>query len=317
MKRLKISVVCIIASVFALCGCSKDDDSKPIVTASVFESGQPTKGNNLITTIGTDVSYKFEIKTPGSEIKKLELWKFEGEGINRQEPVKMGVWVYPTAKLGDSYVIEHDEPGLNRDVRYSVYVQDMNDNFTTAQVNLTLDIMSYSQQLTDGMSNGTSKTFLNLESGRTFYIANTIGDPKGMDLGFTYMEKQSDGKACLVSFDEYYKTGNYAMVANSLNPATSLKDATEWFGDATLSDKIKVKSDLKDAYDNADPITPILIYSADKIAKNLNVGDIIAFKTQDGRYGVIDVTDLDRKAEALTNSQTLSIDVMVQKKNIK
>lgn len=134
------------------------------------------------------------------------------------------------------YVVS-DTLTLDEDCSYSVYVEDVNRNFSSARVNLYLDVTKYNVELTDGMPAATSKTFLCLETGRTFYVANIANDPKGIDLGFTYYEG-NDNKACLVSLDEYYKTGNYAMVVNDLNPEVIFKDATDLVTKESVFDEV-------------------------------------------------------------------------------
>ena len=158
----------------------------------------------------------------------------------------------------------------------------------------------------------TSKTFLCLETGRTFYVANIANDPKGIDLGFTYYEG-NDNKACLVSLDEYYKTGNYAMVVNDLNPEVIFKDATDLVTKESVFDEVDKASDLKDIFDQAKDYPTVLDYTAGKIAPALEEEDMIAFRTEDGRYGVMKVKEIDRKNEDTSNNQTISLDVVVEK----
>jgi hypothetical protein len=41
--------------------------------------------------------------------------------------------------------------------------------------------------------------------------------------------------------------------------------------------------------------------------------DMIAFRTEDGRYGLMKVKEIDRKNEDVSNNQTISLDVVVEK----
>lgn len=209
------------------------------------------------------------------------------------------------------YVVS-DTLTLDEDCSYSVYVEDVNRNFSSARVNLYLDVTKYNVELTDGMPAATSKTFLCLETGRTFYVANIANDPKGIDLGFTYYEG-NDNKACLVSLDEYYKTGNYAMVVNDLNPEVIFKDATDPAATESVFDQVNKASELKDIFDRAKDYPTVLDYTAGKIAPALEEEDMIAFRTEDGRYGLMKVKEIDRKNEDVSNNQTISLDVVVEK----
>ena len=192
----------------------------------------------------------------------------------------------------------------------------MSDSYSSAQVNLFLDVSRYSASLTDGMFDGSSPTFLNVESGRPLYVANTISDPKGIDFGFAYLESETTAKACIVSFNEYYKTGNYAMVVNDNNNTTVFKDASAAVGDTThIYDAVENASQLTGYFADASDLPSALDFTAGQVAPDLMAGDIIAYKTEDSRYGLIQVTAVDDKAGSLSNDQTISFDVIVQKRD--
>lgn len=257
---------------------------------------------------GAEVVYRFDIKS-AAPISKIEVWYRPGLGANMEAPMEeKTIELYGEVS---EYVVS-DTLTLDEDCSYSVYVEDVNRNFSSARVNLYLDVTKYNVELTDGMPAATSKTFLCLETGRTFYVANIANDPKGIDLGFTYYEG-NDNKACLVSLDEYYKTGNYAMVVNDLNPEVIFKDATDLVTKESVFDEVDKASDLKDIFDQAKDYPTVLDYTAGKIAPALEEEDMIAFRTEDGRYGVMKVKEIDRKNEDTSNNQTISLDVVVEK----
>lgn len=304
MEKLKLFMIMLVLGGLGLVGCDDNDPEGPEISATTFVAGSEPGTAELRVPEGAEVVYRFDIKS-AAPISKIEVWYRPGLGANMEAPMEeKTIELYGEVS---EYVVS-DTLTLDEDCSYSVYVEDVNRNFSSARVNLYLDVTKYNVELTDGMPAATSKTFLCLETGRTFYVANIANDPKGIDLGFTYYEG-NDNKACLVSLDEYYKTGNYAMVVNDLNPEVIFKDAT----DLVMFDEVDKASDLKDIFDQAKDYPTVLDYTAGKIAPALEEEDMIAFRTEDGRYGVMKVKEIDRKNEDTSNNQTISLDVVVEK----
>lgn len=305
MEKLKLFMIMLVLGGLGLVGCDDNDPEGPEISATTFVAGSEPGTAELRVPEGAEVVYRFDIKS-AAPISKIEVWYRPGLGANMEAPMEeKTIELYGEVS---EYVVS-DTLTLDEDCSYSVYVEDVNRNFSSARVNLYLDVTKYNVELTDGMPAATSKTFLCLETGRTFYVANIANDPKGIDLGFTYYEG-NDNKACLVSLDEYYKTGNYAMVVNDLNPEVIFKDATD---KESVFDEVDKASDLKDIFDRAKDYPTVLDYTAGKIAPALEEEDMIAFRTEDGRYGVMKVKEIDRKNEDVSNNQTISLDVVVEK----
>ena len=303
MEKLKLFMIMLVLGGLGLVGCDDNDPEGPEISATTFVAGSEPGTAELRVPEGAEVVYRFDIKS-AAPISKIEVWYRPGLGANMEAPMEeKTIELYGEVS---EYVVS-DTLTLDEDCSYSVYVEDVNRNFSSARVNLYLDVTKYNVELTDGMPAATSKTFLCLETGRTFYVANIANDPKGIDLGFTYYEG-NDNKACLVSLDEYYKTGNYAMVVNDLNPEVIFKDATD-----LVTKEVDKASDLKDIFDQAKDYPTVLDYTAGKIAPALEEEDMIAFRTEDGRYGVMKVKEIDRKNEDTSNNQTISLDVVVEK----
>ena len=305
MEKLKLFMIMLVLGGLGLVGCDDNDPEGPEISATTFVAGSEPGTAELRVPEGAEVVYRFDIKS-AAPISKIEVWYRPGLGANMEAPMEeQTIELYGEVS---EYVVS-DTLTLDEDCSYSVYVEDVNRNFSSARVNLYLDVTKYNVELTDGMPAATSKTFLCLETGRTFYVANIANDPKGIDLGFTYYEG-NDNKACLVSLDEYYKTGNYAMVVNDLNPEVIFKDAT---ATESVFDQVNKASELKDIFDRAKDYPTVLDYTAGKIAPALEEEDMIAFRTEDGRYGLMKVKEIDRKNEDVSNNQTISLDVVVEK----
>lgn len=306
MEKLKLFMIMLVLGGLGLVGCDDNDPEGPEISATTFVAGSEPGTAELRVPEGAEVVYRFDIKS-AAPISKIEVWYRPGLGANMEAPMEeKTIELYGEVS---EYVVS-DTLTLDEDCSYSVYVEDVNRNFSSARVNLYLDVTKYNVELTDGMPAATSKTFLCLETGRTFYVANIANDPKGIDLGFTYYEG-NDNKACLVSLDEYYKTGNYAMVVNDLNPEVIFKDVD--VTKESVFDEVDKASDLKDIFDQAKDYPTVLDYTAGKIAPALEEEDMIAFRTEDGRYGVMKVKEIDRKNEDTSNNQTISLDVVVEK----
>ena len=306
MEKLKLFMIMLVLGGLGLVGCDDNDPEGPEISATTFVAGSEPGTAELRVPEGAEVVYRFDIKS-AAPISKIEVWYRPGLGANMEAPMEeQTIELYGEVS---EYVVSDT---LTLDEDCSVYVEDVNRNFSSARVNLYLDVTKYNVELTDGMPAATSKTFLCLETGRTFFVANIANDPKGIDLGFTYYEG-NDNKACLVSLDEYYKTGNYAMVVNDLNPEVIFKDATDPAATESVFDQVNKASELKDIFDRAKDYPAVLDYTAGKIAPALEEEDMIAFRTEDGRYGLMKVKEIDRKNEDVSNNQTISLDVVVEK----
>ena len=293
--------------------CEKEAESIVTISTSYYKKGSTQPVADQFFNVGDTLIYRFEV-TANAGLSKVEFSEFSGVGINQQSPVMLKkvenmsttTWIYTDT-------IE----GIKDDVRYSVYAVDNNRAYTTKQINIYLDVtrlLNTEVTLYDGLSNGSSKTFYNIESGRSFFIANTKSDPASIELGFAYLEANTQLKACLVSMDEYWATGNYPMVSNSLYQPVVFKKSTPVSGTATIADRVKTAADLKTAFDNATVYAAVSPFSEGKVAHNLLVNDVVAFKTTDGRYGLIQITNINRRSEAATNLQTVRFKSIVQKK---
>lgn len=311
----KIKCFLILLPMFAWVACSEVAVENPIIiTAGIAKKGQVLDNTEKLFQLGDTVVYKFEVTSPNG-IEKIEFSSFTGVGVNQKAPVVLSK---VENLAGTTWTLVDTIKNIQDDVRYSVYVQDQNRQFKSVKINAYLDVSRFlAETLYDGLSNGTSKTFLNVESGRTYFVANTIGDPAGIDIGFTYMENKSNVLAALVSFDSYWYTGNYAAVDNSLNQPVTFRKSTVATTTSTtwIKDKVKKSADLKAFYDAALPYASVLpLLPDEKAAVNIKAKDVIAFKTVDGRYGLIQVTLVDPKSGTAANTQKINFAMVVEKK---
>ncbi len=316
MKNYKLAYLIAVLAVFF--GCTSEAVDNPIVlTGTIAKKGQPASNSEQLFQLGDTIIYKFEVTSPNG-IAKVEFSNFEGVGTNQKAPVVLSKM---ENLQGTTWTLVDTIKNIQTDMRYSVYVEDMNRQYKTLQLNALLDVSRYlSISLYDGLANGTSLTFLNTQSGRTFYIANTIADPAGIDFGFAFIENKSNVLACLVSFDDYWYTGNYSMVSNELNqPLVFRKStpavATPATNTSWIKDKVKNAADLKILFDAAADFSSVLpIFPDTKVAVNIKLRDAICFKTADGRYGLLQITLVDAKSNSTANNQKISFAMVVEKK---
>ena len=258
MEKLKLFMIMLVLGGLGLVGCDDNDPEGPEISATTFVAGSEPGTAELRVPDGTEVVYRFDIKS-AAPIAKIEVWYRSGLGANMDAPMEEKT-IDLSAELNvyNEYVVS-DTLILSEDCSYSVYVEDVNRNFSSARVNLFMDVTKYNVELTDGMPAATSKTFLCLETGRTFF------------------------------------------------------DATDLVTTESVFDQVNKASELKDIFDRAKDYPTVLDYTAGKIAPALEEEDMIAFRTEDGRYGLMKVKEIDRKNEDVSNNQTISLDVVVEK----
>lgn len=295
-------------------GCSEEEAVSPItITAEIGKKGLAFDTAERFYQLGDTLVYKFEVTSPNG-IEKIEFSNYTGVGVNKAAPVVLRKVENPQ---GTTWTLVDTIKNIQDDVRYSVYVQDKNRTYKSKQVNAFLDITRYyGISLFDGVSTGTSKTFINAETARTFFVANTIGDPTGIDFGFAFMENKSNLLACLVSFDSYWMTGAYSSVVNNLNRPMMFKKSTQASINnvSVIKGLIKNAADLKTVFDQAANYTTVMPFLPDeKSAYNIKARDMIAFKTFDGRYGLLQVSLVDAKSNSAANTQKITFSMFVEK----
>lgn len=315
MKNNKIIALILLLAVSCFTGCEEEsEDNLIVIQASMGKIGQALDDNEKMYQIGDTIVYRFEVNSPDG-IAKIEFSNFEGLGVNQKAPVVL-------SKIeniaGTTWTLVDTIVNIQTDVRFSVYVQDLKRQYQTKKINAYLDVSRFlTETLYDGLANGTSKTFLNVESGRTFFVANTLADPSGIDMGFAYLENRTDVLACLVSFDEYWNTGNYASIVNNLNQPVEFRKSTPTTAttSAWIKERVKNSADTKAMFEAATPYPSVPgLFPDGKVALNLKAKDVVTFKTADGRYGVIQVTLIDPKSGSPLNTQKINFAMVVDKK---
>ena len=317
MNKLIKSYTAALLLLFFVVGCTTEETENLIqIKSFIGKKGQPFDTAEKMYQLGDTLVYKFEVTSPNG-IEKIEFSNYIGVGANKAAPVVLRKIENPE---GTTWTLVDTIKNIQEDFRYSVYVQDKNRIYKSQQVNAFLDITRfYGISLFDGLSNGTSKTFINTESARTFYIANTIGDPAGMDFGFAFMENKSNILACLVSFDNYWMTGAYPSIVNNLNRPMQFKKSVQAATNniSVIKSRVNKAADLKTIFEEAASYVTVLPLLPDEMcAYNIKSRDMISFKTFDGRYGLLQVTLVDAKSNSNANTQKITFAMIVEKNKI-
>ena len=193
-------------------------------------------------------------------------------------------------------------------------VEDINSHFNIEKVFVLTDIAKFTNSLQDGNPDGSTTSFLSLTSGRSFYVYNTVQDPAGIDLGFAYLEFMADARACLVSLDEYWKTGSYPGIANdNYSPMEFRRAITE--DSARFDDMTVTPEDLQVFFERGTEfqVPQKLNFTQGKIAANIRRYDVICFKIRDAYYGMIFVNQL-RAHSRPDYTQEINMKFIVQRK---
>lgn len=302
-KKMKKNLFAYLTGVLLLClglsGCSKEDITGPTVKG--YLNGTEVK--EIKVTLGTTVNFKYEVQS-ATKLLKVEVFVRKGIGLNTDSQLFLRKEAATGDLEGNTYTVQGSIVATT-DLAISIGAIDTDGRITTLQLNALLDLSEFDDLvLMDAMENGTSKTFCNSQYGLLLFAANTAADPAAIDFGFIYMESNPSVKASLVSFSDFGKTATYPVVGTN-NNVTQFKRASIY----TNTDAASVQQQFATGTD----FPSVLGIDAGKSAPNLKDGDVIAFKTQKGKYGEILVKSIDRKSEANSNQQTIKIKLVVQK----
>ena len=299
MKTYRFTYIfCVMLLCLSMVGCTKDENPAPTVKG--YLNGVEVK--EIKVTLGTSVKFKYEIQS-SSNLSKVEVFVRKGIGLNTDSQLFLRKEAVTGDLEGNTYTVEGTLVATT-DLMISVGAIDAEGKITILQLNALLDVSEFDDLLMmDAMADGTSKTFCSTQYGLLLFAANTAADPASIDFGFIYMESNVNVKACLVSFSDFGKTASYPVIG--ANNVTNFKRALTYTNADAAS--------LQQSYGTATDFPSVLGIDAGKAAVNLKDGDVVAFKTQKGKYGLILVKTVDRKSEAGSNQQTIKLKMVVQK----
>ncbi len=278
--------------------CTKEEIAGPTVKG--FLNGTEVK--ELKVTLGTTINFKYDIQS-SSKLSKVEVFVRKGIGLSTDSQLFLRKSAAAGELDGNTYTVQGSLVATT-DLMISVGAVDSEGRITLLQLNAILEVSEFDDLIMmDAMENGTSKTFCSTPYGLLLFAANTAADPAAIDFGFIYMESDATVKASLVSFSDFGKTATYPIVGT--NNVMQFKRALSY----TNADAAGVQQLFASGTD----FPSVLGIAAGRVAPNLKDGDVIAFKTQKGKYGLILVKLIDRKSEASSNQQTIKIKMVVQK----
>jgi hypothetical protein len=302
LKKMKTYRFTYFLALLLLClgalSCSKDENSGPTVKG--YLNGTEVK--EIKVTLGTTVKFKYEIQA-SSNLTKVEVFVRKGIGLATDSQLFLRKEAATGDLTGNTYTVEGTLIATT-DLMISVGAIDSEGKNTILQLNALVDVSEFDDLiLMDAMAEGTSKTFCSTQYGLLLFAANTAADPTAIDFGFIYMESNTNVKASLVSFSDFSKTATYPLIG--ANTVTLFKKALAYTNlDATS---------VQQAFTSGTDFPSVLGIDAGKAAVNLKDNDVVAFKTQKGKYGLLLIKTIDRKSEAVSNQQTIKIKMVVQK----
>lgn len=289
--------ISILFLLFTIVSCSKENAAP---TVKGYLNGTEVKEIKIIT--GSTVTFKFDIQSV-SRLSKVEVFVRRGIGLGTDTQLFLSKEA-ATGDLDGTTYVATGTLVASTDLMISVGVIDAEGNITVLQLNALLQVSEFDDLiLMDALAEGTSKTFCNSQYGLLLFAANAAADPAAIDFGFIYMESNAGVKASLVSFSDFGKTATYPLVGT--NNVTIFKKALVY----TNIDAASVQQ----AFSAATDFPSVLGIAAGNAAVNLKDNDVIAFKTQKGKYGLILVKTIDRQKEASSNQQTIKLKLVVQK----
>jgi len=269
---------------------------------------------------------KFEIKfdiTTSDFIKRIEVYKIKGIPANtdRDDYQPESSLINLMERRGVPEGLETTNITVSdtmtlgeEEVTYSVYVEDINSEFNVEKVFVLTDIAKFTNTLQDGNPDGLSATFLSLTSGRSFYVYNTVQDPKGIDLGFVFLESINDAKACLISLDEYWRAGSYAGIANDNYYPMEFRNAIP--EDSLRFDDLSVTpDDLQLFFERGTqyPVPERFGFTPGKIATKIKRNEVIAFKIRNAYHGLMFIQQVSTHSRP-DYTQEISLTFIVQRK---
>lgn len=261
-----------------------------------------TEVSEIVVTLGTTVNFKYEIQST-SNLTKVEVFVRKGIGLDTDSQLFLRQEAATGDLDGNSLIVEGSLIA-STDLMISIGAINSEGKITILQLNAILDVSKFNNLvMMDAKPDGTSKSFCDSQYGLNLFFANTKADPAAIDFGFAYLEADATAKACLISFSEYSKVGTYTL--QGATNGTSFKKAASY--------TYTKAADLKTAFDNGTNFVAPTGYTTGLVASNLQNNDVIAFKTQTSKYGLILVTAIDRKAEAANSEQTIKFNLVVQK----
>lgn len=287
-KNLLLSLVALILGVSFLSSCSKTDSSVgPVITAGPV--GSANTSNNLTITKDSSLHYTVSIKADG---------KIDAITIDKSVTLGSAATItHPTVASGfsgqTSYTIDFTDPIIYAQcpISYTFNVTDKNSNKATWVLTITKATASTGTKLT--VSTFTGKTFGALH--------NSAGSFASLSTGTIYSQTQADASSSSIDAIYYYGATNHATIAapNDVTVGAGASNTNLAVNFTTLNATTFYKFGQEGAGVWAAVITGA-VYDFSTISASISLtkvttlapGDVIAFKTAAGKYGLINVTSV-------------------------
>jgi hypothetical protein len=292
MKKTNFLVV--VASIATLgffsTSCKKDASVAPTITLSA----NCVKDAATIS-LGDSITIEFTV-TADNKLKTVEIIDDSSKTVKSFTDVTAALYTYKFA------------PKSVGSKKYNINVTDSKDLKATSTLSITVEALSYNAYTTTLLyaptADKTSKTFFSSTTGTTYDVTGFSSNSATIDFGYFY---GASNHATLASASDYLTT---AYDIATLYPSATKNVTT--FAKATVTYASITKSaDIASAYttgtlatDGSNPAG-----GATRV-KLLAAGNVIAFKTAAGKYGVANVVATSGTDAA---GGSITLDVKVQK----
>jgi len=293
MKKVNwIILVAFIASLgfFTSCGPATD----PVAPEIILEGTSDVTIN-----VGDPVVLHFSINQGDEKIEDVVIKK--DDGIVYKASDSSEVKIEDGMVVNFSYVLNN--PGT---YVFDIEVTDKSGVVTTKTVNVTVgaDYSEYTLKLLYApLADKTSSSFFKSSTGETVAVTDFASNSADIDFGYFY----ANSKLAVLASPSDYLTTAYDLAAlypNATKNVTTFATSTANYANISSSD------DIKYVYDNGTLATDGSGNNTATRVGTLSVGDVVAFKTAAGKYGVVTVTEI---SGTYNSGDYIKLDVKVQK----
>jgi len=284
MKKVNFLVLTAGVAAFGLLATSCGKNEEPVITLA---STSTTSGAQVY--VGDSIIYDVEV-SDDKEVKEVSIADVSGTTL---KTVSIGA---ETGKAHFAFLAE--KVGT---VTYTISVVDKKDTKTSQDVTAEI-VLGFKEHVAKmvfaPLADNSSKTFYSSQTGETYTVADFATNSAKIDFG---VFGGNTSKVALAAPSDYLTTA-YDLAA--LYP-TATKNATAFAKSGTSDfDAIKTRALIEGAYTKGTPATDGTQVKTTRIY-NIAAGDVIAFKTAAGKYGVLKVKTVNATGVASDNGKML------------
>lgn len=286
-----------LAGLIGFTSCKKDEEETPAPTLVINSNslGSDQTGGSA----STGASVSITLTAEASEgISKISSFKVIG---STETSIGTAITSFPDSKK-HTWTTNYTVVETSGTVGLKYTVEDKKGKITSKTFTITIgsDYKAFTSVVVFApLSNNTSKTFLSLSTGTTYTFTEASSNSAAIDLGYFYGGTSNASFAC----PSDYLTTAYDLSGWAVRNSTSYRTTSGVDFDGANS-----SASLGTAYDNGTAATNGTIPAGgDTRIYNLSDGQIVAFKTNSNKKGIIKVVS--RTGSAPNINLTISVKV--------